>query len=129
MIAMIPTMFSWLADGTVLIALPVIAFLTAMPSTRRYGGIGLFVVSYLFAIFLWISSSVAVYHFWGKKVLAVGMLFLGVGPIFMSPVLCVTQGLWPDLACFIVLSGLFFVARKAGSYLLGPTMQDSDRTL
>lgn len=117
MINLIPVVYSGMADIVVLVLLPIVGILFAIPSKRRYAGVGLIWGSYMFATFIWVSSFITVYHFWRRKVLVASLLFLGIGHVFLSPVIYIENGRWSDLACLLVLVPLMFLFYATGRYL------------
>jgi hypothetical protein len=107
--AMVPVVFSAMADITVLILLPLVGILTAIPSKKKSGLAGLQAVSYLFAAFVWFSSVVAVYDFVRGRLFAAIFLFFGAGLLFLLSVACLLRGVRSRSASRIGLAALFFL--------------------
>jgi hypothetical protein len=91
-----------------------LAPLTIFRPLRRFAGTALMTISYVFGAVLWIICAISVYAAWGGAVLIVGILFFGVGPFLIAPVLYFVHADWGNLAAFFILIALVWIARLGG---------------
>jgi len=96
--------------------------------TRTFGGMGIYITSYLLGLTLWVWSLILTYNLWGLFAVILGLFFAGVGivPVAMLAALFNGQGsnllILLALAAFVPLCrwyGISLVARAARERLRG----------
>jgi hypothetical protein len=88
--------------GLLIIGGVLIAPLTIFRCLRSGAGAALVAISYGFGAVLWIICAVSVYAAWGGVVLFIGVMFFGIGPCLMAPVVYLIHADWGNFVAFFV---------------------------
>jgi hypothetical protein len=59
---------------------------------------------------LWIISAISVFAAWGAAALIVGILFFGVGPFLLAPVVYLVHADWENLGAYFIFMALLWAA-------------------
>jgi hypothetical protein len=110
------TVEDWISIiGVLLVVVGIlIAPLTIFRRLRRFAGAALVMISHAFGIVLWIICAISVYAAWGAAALIVGILFFGVGPFLLAPVVYLVHADWENLGAYVIFMALLWAARIGG---------------
>jgi signal transduction histidine kinase len=110
----LPNIF-WICVALVLfILLPLLIF----KKTRIVGGGGLYIISYLFGLTLWIYSFIYAYALWGIAGVVVGFFIIGVGVVPVALLATMINGYWFVVLEIVVMGFCVFGTRALGTYIL-----------
>jgi hypothetical protein len=98
----------------ILILLPLSLFRALRPHT---GGL-IYLSSYLFGLVTWLYGFVVTYILWGGFAVVIGLMFFGVGVVFMAVLASLFKALWGSLLTILVLAVVTYGSRLAG-YAIG----------
>ena len=109
----------WLAPFSLLVL--ILSILVLLPlglfrNTRVFAGNGLYLVSFIFGITVWLYGLLLTYVLWGPFGVIVGLGILGVGVVPIAMVLTLINGMWPTIVELVVLVALTFGSRVLGLY-------------
>jgi len=74
--------------------------------TRGFSALALFIASYIFGFGIWIYSVGLAFALWGWFWLIVGLLFFGVGVVFIAIIATLTSGFY-DISLVIFITVVF----------------------
>lgn len=111
-------------DISVFILLPLAIF----RKTRGVSATGLYMVSYVFGINLWLWSFLLVYQIWGTVALVIGLLFFGVGVVPIA-FFAILFGHMQYITQMIGLLICTFGARYLGMYWINKSEEKQDESM
>jgi len=91
----------------ILILLPLAFF----RKTRPFSGISIYVVSFVFGAYLWITSFLITYNTWGLVVVIIGILIMGIGVVPIAMLAMLFHGEWWIFAQLVFLLIMTFGLR------------------
>lgn len=91
----------------ILILLPLAFF----RKTRPFSGISIYVVSFVFGAYLWITSFLITYNTWGLVVVIIGILIMGIGVVPIAMLSMLFHGEWWVFAQLVFLLIMTFGLR------------------
>jgi hypothetical protein len=114
---------TWLAFGINLFVLPPLSFFR---KTGVFGGIGMFISSYVFGLTLWFAGLLITYFAWGFLGVFIGLALGGVGVIPVAMLAMLLEGELFVLFMLILLSALTFGLKMLGIYMAGRAEEKND---
>ncbi|MBA4051387.1 MAG: hypothetical protein C0472_05770 [Erythrobacter sp.] len=109
-----PQVVGWVVSACLFILLP----LSFFPATRNFAGNGFEIASFVFVMFLWVFAMAFTYSEWGLGLLVLGLMFFGVGVIFMSILAALFGAEWGALGLIAMIGGAALISRIFGAWLL-----------
>jgi hypothetical protein len=96
-----------------------IAFLpmAAFKKTRPISAIGLYALSYVFGLELWIFSFLETFDYLGVLGIVLGFILAGVGFVPIAIIAAAVHGIWPDVMDILLLIAATYGARALGLFL------------
>ncbi len=114
---------TWIAFGiNLFILLP----LSLFRKTGVFGGIGMFISSYIFGLTLWFTGLLITYFTWGFLGVFIGLMLGGVGVIPVAMLASLLDGELFVLFILILLSVLAFGLKMLGIYMAGRAEEKND---
>ena len=101
-----------------LVTLLVLFPLAFFRKTRGFAGVGLYSVSYLFGVTLWMTGLLLTYTVWGLTAVIIGLLLLIGGVVPFAIVATAFEGMWPPFWNLLFLLVLTYGCRMAGLYFM-----------
>lgn len=98
----------------VVILLPLSMFRRLRPHT---GGL-IYLSSYLFGLVTWLYGFIVTYALWGGFAVVIGLMFFGVGVVFMAILASLLKAMWEPFFTVIVFAVITYGSRLAG-YAIG----------
>jgi len=98
---------------SILLFLPLALF----KKTRTFSGKGLYFVSWIFGIHLWITSFLITYKTWGVVAVIIGILIMGIGVFPISLLATLLTGEWSALGQLLLLFIMTIGSRRLGMRL------------
>lgn len=115
------TLVSWLGAAwglSFLLCISIFPLLAIFRRTRRAGGVGYLVASYVIGATLWIMCCLTVFDAWGLFWALVGVLILGIGVLPMCLIIFAREAQWALFAEILILSAAIIGFRMFGAWLL-----------
>ncbi len=85
--------------------------------TRAVAGLGIFALSYLLGLTLWVWSLILTFKLWGIFAVILGLFFVGVGIVPIALLAVLFHGDWATLGDLLLLIICVPVSRSFGLYL------------
>lgn len=121
-------LFQWLVNITgflASLALLVVLFLLLPLSvprrTRAVAGHGMYIVSWVWGVALWMAATAMLLNLWGGWGFVIGVLLLGVGSVPVAAVASLIHGEWTYLGALAVGVVLVFGLRAFSVWVLRKT--------
>ena len=122
---MIIRLFQWLLNLSQwlsvlgLVVLILLLLPLAFPrTTRPSASTGMYVVSYVWGVALWMAATGILLNAWGMVGFVIGVLLLGIGSVPVACVACVIAGDWLNLGALVLGVVLVFGLRTTALHLL-----------
>jgi hypothetical protein len=114
---------AWIAFGiNFFILLP----LSLFGKTKMFGGIGMFISSYVFGLTLWFLGLLITYFTWGFLGVFIGLILGGIGVIPVAMLATLLVGELFVLFVLILLSILTFGLKILGVYMISKAEETND---
>lgn len=114
---------TWIAFGINLFILLPLSFFR---KTGMFGGIGMFISSYIFGLTLWFTGLLITYFTWGFLGVFIGLALGGVGLIPVAILATLLEGELFVLFILILLSVLAFGLKMLGIYMANRAEEKND---
>jgi hypothetical protein len=106
--------------------IPLSIALSIFRNTRPWGGIGFTLASYALGLTLWLWSLILAYFLAGTFWMVVGLLFAGVGVVFIAFVASLFSGEWAVALQIAIMTILAYGLRGLGTYLVEGKNRERD---
>lgn len=109
-----------------LLLVPISIVLSIFRQTRPWAGLGFTFSSYALGLTLWLWSLILAYVMAGTVWMIIGLLFAGVGVVFVAFVASLVHGEWAVAIQVGIMTILVYFLRGVGGYLVEGKKQVSD---
>lgn len=98
---------------------PVVALLCLFRKTRQAGGMGLYLLSYLYGFSLWVFALVVLSLVGGRLAVIIGLLCAGIGIIPFAAIAAAIRGGWSTAGEIVLATAIIIGVRMLGGFIVG----------